>query len=164
MHVSLKCCVENDAFPAGGFDSLSAVELSSTLSTSMGPQLPGTLVFDYPSVSAMAHFIREQLAPRHADLPAAGNDAVPSFGSELVTSGHLGSSSVRPGSQMISVVMASRLPSGYSGVAGEAVVGGADGVSMVPWGRWDLDALRVSMWGHKLLRNGICEAQRTSCI
>ena len=146
MHVSLKCCVENDAFPAGGFDSLSAVELSSTLSTSMGLQLPGTLVFDYPSVSAMAQFIHEQLVPSPADLPAAGNDAVTSVGSELVTSGNLSSSSSLPGSQMISIVMASRLPSGYSGVAGEAVVGGADGISMVPWGRWDLDALRVRMW------------------
>ena len=56
---------DNDSFPAGGFDSLSAVELASSLGRALGVELPGTLVFDYPSVGSMArhvHSLLEQAA------------------------------------------------------------------------------------------------------
>jgi acyl carrier protein len=39
---------------AAGLDSLGAVELRNSLEGSLQLQLPGTLVFDYPSVSAIA--------------------------------------------------------------------------------------------------------------
>jgi hypothetical protein len=68
-----------DTFPAGGFDSLSAVEMSGTLSTALGMQLPGTLVFDYPSVSAMAQYIHSLLAPAQQ-----AHNSSATVGSELV--------------------------------------------------------------------------------
>ena len=133
-----------DTFPAGGFDSLSAVELSSTVSTALGMQLPGTLVFDYPSVSAMAQYIHSLLAPAQQ-----AHNSSATVGSELVCAlsslGPAAAGDDAPaGRQLISIALASRLPTGYSGTAGELVAGGADGISLVPYSRWDLEGLRVS--------------------
>ena len=57
---------------AGSFDSLSAVELTNGLNTMLDLKLPGTLVFDYPSVNAIAGYIHSQLADKDtaAELPA----------------------------------------------------------------------------------------------
>ena len=46
-----------------GLDSLGAVELRNGLTRSMGMELPGTLVFDYPSLGALQGFFEAQLTP-----------------------------------------------------------------------------------------------------
>jgi acyl carrier protein len=45
-----------------GLDSLGATELQQKLATLMGLELPSTLVFDYPTVTAMAGFLSASLA------------------------------------------------------------------------------------------------------
>ncbi len=50
-------------FPPGSFDSLGAVEMANSLSTALSLKLPQTLVFDYPSVIAMAEHIHGLMAP-----------------------------------------------------------------------------------------------------
>ena len=71
---------------AGSFDSLAAVELTNGLNTALNLKLPGTLVFDYPSVQAIAEHIHGQLAgrstateavPELALAPATLGDAAP---------------------------------------------------------------------------------------
>ena len=42
---------------AAGLDSLSSVELTNALQRKLGMQLPSTLVFDYPTVDAIADFV-----------------------------------------------------------------------------------------------------------
>ena len=44
-----------------GLDSLLAVELRNVLSTSIGKPLPATLLFDYPTVEALASFLGREM-------------------------------------------------------------------------------------------------------
>jgi acyl transferase domain-containing protein/acyl carrier protein len=104
-----------DAFPAGGFDSLSAVELANRMGEALSIVLPGTLVFDYPSVSSMAQHICDFLAPAAEQQILAVPEAA------------------RQVQELISLSVAARLP-------GSASVG--DSISSVPYGRWDLEASR----------------------
>ena len=46
---------------AAGLDSLGAVELKNSLEARLGLQLPGTLVFDYPSAAAITSYVEAQL-------------------------------------------------------------------------------------------------------
>jgi hypothetical protein len=65
--------------PQAGLDSLAAVELRDAVSRSLGVALPATVVFDYPTVTALAAYITDQLPlarhegfespPQEASLP-----------------------------------------------------------------------------------------------
>ena len=57
---------------AAGLDSLGAVELRNSLESRFGITLPGTLVFDYPTVAALAGYIASRLQPAAATAEAAG--------------------------------------------------------------------------------------------
>ncbi|MFJ6615954.1 type I polyketide synthase, partial [Streptomyces sp. NPDC091289] len=62
--------VEADrAFQEMGFDSLNAVELRNRLNALGGLKLANTVVFDYPSVSALAGFLDTQLTDQHTPPP-----------------------------------------------------------------------------------------------
>ena len=51
-----------DPLMAAGLDSLGSVELKNALEKRAGIELPSTLVFDYPTVSALAAYLTDKLA------------------------------------------------------------------------------------------------------
>ncbi|MFF4601822.1 SDR family NAD(P)-dependent oxidoreductase [Streptomyces sp. NPDC001339] len=57
------------AFQELGFDSLSAVELRNRMNALCGLRLANTVVFDYPSVGALAGHLDQQLADQHTPTP-----------------------------------------------------------------------------------------------
>ncbi|MFF3727601.1 SDR family NAD(P)-dependent oxidoreductase [Streptomyces erythrochromogenes] len=58
------------AFKDSGFDSLTAVEFRNRLTEATEVRLPATLVFDYPTPTALVQLLQEQLVVHEA--PAAG--------------------------------------------------------------------------------------------
>ncbi|MGK8522858.1 SDR family NAD(P)-dependent oxidoreductase [Nocardia asteroides] len=63
------------SFDQLGLDSLTAVELRNGLARAVGRRLPSTLLFDYPTTTAVAEFLRAELGFETTDPPLAESGA-----------------------------------------------------------------------------------------
>ncbi|MGW1073400.1 type I polyketide synthase, partial [Streptomyces sp. NPDC002537] len=125
-HATPETVAANRPFKELGFDSLTAVELRNRLNAAIGMTLPATLVFDYPTPSALAGFLRSEVL-------GVGRVVAP----------------VTPVSGVVDepvaiVGMACRFPGGVSSPEGlwRLVESGGDAVSFFPVDRgWDVEGL-----------------------
>ncbi|MGW3944351.1 SDR family NAD(P)-dependent oxidoreductase, partial [Streptomyces phaeochromogenes] len=115
------------AFGEMGFDSLTAVEFRNALTTATGLRLPATLVFDYPTITTLAHHLLTHL---HT-TPADNNTTAPVRASDT-------------DEPMAIVGMACRYPGGIGSPEDlwQLVAEGTDGVAPFPTDRgWNLGRL-----------------------
>ena len=128
-----------EALMAAGLDSLGAVELKNSLEARLGVQLPGTLVFDYPSAAAIAGFV-ETVLP--ADEGGEEEE-------DAETDGELALSPLAPrglvaampaGAALALLGMSSR-------TAGDAVLSlePVDIITPIPLEHWDVDLSQVGL-------------------
>ncbi|MGA5130217.1 type I polyketide synthase [Streptomyces olivoreticuli] len=115
------------SFSEVGFDSLTAVELRNQLGAATGVRLPATLIFDYPTPVALAHFLRGE---------AQGGQAAASAAPAAATAGD---------DEPIAIVaMSCRYPGGVRTPEDlwTLVTEGRDAISDMPTDRgWDIEGL-----------------------
>ncbi|MFI9276264.1 SDR family NAD(P)-dependent oxidoreductase, partial [Kitasatospora sp. NPDC052896] len=115
------------AFKELGFDSLTAVDLRNRLNAATGLRLSATLVFDYPSATALADHLRTELLGHQ---PVAGTS--------------LPTVAVADDEPIAIVAMSCRFPGGVTSPEElwQLLVAGGDAVVDFPTDRgWDLDSL-----------------------
>ncbi|MFE0047501.1 SDR family NAD(P)-dependent oxidoreductase, partial [Streptomyces albireticuli] len=123
------------AFKAGGFDSLTVLELRNRLTAATGLTLPSSLLFDYPDPTSLARHL-------HDELFGAGTDTGTGGAPGADGAAH------RPGAgtdEPIAIVgMACRYPGGAAtpDALWDLLATGTDVISPFPSGRgWDVDGL-----------------------
>ncbi len=128
---------------SAGLDSLGSVEFSNVLAQKLSVAMPGTLVFDYPSVSAVTDFLAAQMAKNVSSSETVESEEEDAGIAEELPVGPWGSASLSmpeaPQRASIAVVaMAIRqLQTDSSSILPAGVV--TDKIQRVPLARWDLD-------------------------
>lgn len=123
---------------AAGVTSTLAVQLVSALEAALGTELPGTLVFDYPTVTEMADFVAE-LVVADDSTTAAATTVVQPMGSTGFdgAAALLAPPAAAPIERPFCVITASACAAPGGSLATQATKGN-DRITLVPLERWDV--------------------------
>ncbi|MBX7222441.1 MAG: amino acid adenylation domain-containing protein [Blastocatellia bacterium] len=141
-----------------GFDSLLAVELKETLSEAFNFPFSATLVFDYPTINALAGFLSEHIAAHPPKVAVSGTQApqpclekagslpteLRSVSQESDAENLVFKTNTTTFETAIAIVgIGCRFPGGVNSAKDfwEFLRNGTDAISEIPAERWDVDAL-----------------------
>ncbi|CAE8645460.1 unnamed protein product [Polarella glacialis] len=122
-----------------GIDSLSAVEFRSKISSDFrSVRLPSTLMFDHPTLKALAGHISSELAASAAKLAGVETTSAPRF---AATEARSKTAQHAAGGKLAVLGAACNLPGGVRQLQtlSRALSMGADCITEVPFSRWDMD-------------------------
>ena len=130
-----------DRFMSAGLDSLRSVVLSYELAWLLAVQLPGTLIFDYPTVNAIAAYLHSRLK---ALAPATATATTPAVVSEPARAAVLPMQQHLQGiqSQAVAIVSIAHQPMTalHHVGADSSITWDTDYIMPVPSARWDTNA------------------------
>jgi acyl transferase domain-containing protein/acyl-CoA synthetase (AMP-forming)/AMP-acid ligase II/acyl carrier protein len=134
LHLEARQFDPREPFSRYGLDSLTAVELSGALERWLGRRLPPTLIYDYPSIQALAAQLAVMVGTRDPG-PVVGLPAVqPVPATEREPIAVIGVGGRFPGAESVADFW-------------ELLAAGRDAITRVPPGRWDPAAVDAPAWG-----------------
>jgi hypothetical protein len=126
------------------------LELKSALDSALGLQLPATVVYDYPSISALSTYVC-------GELGGCGDDAVDGAAARLGSHLHPREPFVSSSRIILVTGSSARAPTRASQPAAPAT---GDAIQRIPRARWDMQAHMV--WSHCTLASRVCPAHCNS--
>ncbi|KAH8070271.1 hypothetical protein JL720_11832 [Aureococcus anophagefferens] len=131
---------DDEALMAAGIDSLAATELAQSLAKTFRVDVPGTILFDYPTAKDIAAYLAAEAGVAAADDDSDG-EAIFEPGAELVVAAAADAASLRAAI----LVAGPRLPACWSlADLYEMTKAGGDCGMTVPLSRWDATALPLT--------------------
>ena len=120
---------------AAGMDSLSSVEFRNGLEARVGVELPSTVVFDYPTVEAMAAFLAKKVKSTADQVSSAAN-VIDSMYDGLSNS--VAFHEVTERGSTASIILTGKTIHSPSGAL--AALHPIDASILIPLSRWDIDS------------------------
>jgi acyl transferase domain-containing protein/acyl-CoA synthetase (AMP-forming)/AMP-acid ligase II/acyl carrier protein len=134
LHLDARQLDPREPFSRYGLDSLTAVELSGALERWLGRRLPPTLIYDYPSIQALAAQLAATVGAADPG-PAVGLPALqPAPATEREPIAVIGLGGRFPGAESVADFW-------------ELLASGRDAITRVPPGRWDPATVDAPAWG-----------------